>query len=65
MTENSTERKTCIRRGATLFDDEKTYVEKLIQLLNLHVPSTLINAGWVLGRRKEASAVTQLIHFRK
>ncbi len=63
LAENSIKRKICIKCGATLFEDDKTYVEKLIQALNHPVPSTVINTAWVLGRRKEASAVTQLIHL--
>jgi len=41
--------------------NDGTYVEKLVNSLGHPIPSTAVNAAWVLGRRREGSAVEPLI----
>lgn len=59
--ENEEGRDTCVKCGASLTNDDGTYVEKLLKALQHPIPSTAVNAALVLGRRREGSAVEPLI----
>jgi len=59
--ENREGARVCSRCGAPLDVDDGTYLEKLVNSLGHPIPSTAVNAAWVLGRRREESAVEPLI----
>jgi len=59
--ENAEDSQLCVKCGAPLDADDGTYVEKLANSLMHPIPSTAMRAAWVLGRRREKSAVEPLI----
>lgn len=55
-------RETCPHCGARMAEeDAKPFVEKLRSALRHPEPETVIRAAWILGERKEISAVSDLI----
>lgn len=55
-------REVCPHCGAHLAEeDARPFLEKLRSALHHSEPETAIRAAWILGERREASAVTDLI----
>lgn len=55
-------REVCPHCGARLAEeDARPFIEKLRSALHHREPETAIRAAWILGERREASAVADLI----
>jgi HEAT repeat protein len=56
--------RSCPACGADLaFEDARPFVDKLRRALFHHEPQTAVRAAWILGERRERTAVTDLVRI--